>query len=267
VKISVITTVFNAGSAIRETVESVLSQDGVETEYIVTDGGSTDDTIKLLKSYSEIQVYSEPDDGIYDGMNKGIQKASGDIIALLNAGDELLPGVLEEILNIVRRKPECGIFHGGMIWTEGRQPVREVSSGPISNKPLLCDMPVCHPATFVRREVYEQIGLFDTSYRIAADHRFIHKSLQAGIKFEFLPFFCTYMDNGGISSTHRKITRDELLRTINELGGTQEEIDLIHKRYRQSVRKDFLLNSPFLPGKTVRKIMRMRRKIDRRHDG
>lgn len=265
-KVSVITTVYNAAEVIEATLCSVLEGQGeIDLEYIVTDGGSDDNTAKIVARYPEVEFYSEPDEGIYDGMNKGIKKASGDVIAILNAGDLLLPGILQKVLQIAENHPEVGVFHGGMIWTEKGVPVREVISQAIHGIPDLNEMPVCHPASFVRKDVYEKFGVFDKRYKIAADHHFIHRTLRAGVKYQYLPFFCTYMDNGGVSSAHRSTIRDEVIQTIEELGESDAEkncaIQKVHKTYYKQFTRDWFLNHPLFPTKTLRAWIRKRRSI------
>jgi len=214
-KITIITTVFNAKEDIRRTIESVLSAEEVDLEYIITDGGSNDGTLDVIADYPEVQVYSEPDKGIYDGMNKGIRKATGEVIGLLNAADEYTPTALAVVAAAAEENPECGVFHGRMQWVVDGQVMSETGQA-VSVKPKRHLMPVCHPTTFIRREVYEKYGLFDDSYKIAADHKLIHYLHTEGVKFQFIDQVLARMEGGGASGQHRKVKSEEVLRTMKE---------------------------------------------------
>jgi len=217
-KISIITTVYNGEGDIKRTIESVLNQNGVELEYIITDGNSTDKTLDVIARYPEIQVHSEPDNGIYDGMNKGIRLATGDLVGILNAADEYMPEALEAVIEAATAHPECSVFHGRMQWVVDEEVKSEVGQAvPISPKPHL--MPICHPTTFIRRETYERYGMFDDSYKIAADHKLIHTLHREGVKFHFIDRVLARMEGGGASAQHRKIKCDEVIRTIKSLKG------------------------------------------------
>src|SRR5947209_2371212 len=105
-KISVVTPTFNGIATLRETIESVLTQDYQNWEHIVIDGGSTDGTLDLLRSYAHLQWLSEKDEGHYHAMNKGIERATGEIIAILNSDDRYRNGALSKVATAFAKNPE-----------------------------------------------------------------------------------------------------------------------------------------------------------------
>ena len=247
-RISIITTVYNAADDIRVTIDSVLSQTGVDIEYIITDGGSTDGTLDIIKEYPEIILKSESDNGIYDGMNKGIAMATGDIIGILNAADIYEPEALSRVIQAAVSHPECGVFHGKMLWfVDGEVTAQVGQAMPETPKKNL--MPVCHPTTFIRRETYEKYGSFDDSYKIAADHKLIHFLHSEGVKFHFIESVIARMEGGGASGQYRKIKCDEVLRTMMDYDVSYKEKAKVKLGYylftlKDKAKKIPLLNTP-----------------------
>jgi len=236
-KFSIITTVFNAVDDIEKTIKSVLSQNEVDLEYIITDGGSTDGTLDVINQYSQIKLYSEADKGIYDGMNKGIMKSTGDVIGILNAADIYEIGSLKKVREAMMEDLCPDIVHGRMMWTNKKGEKLQVVGSRIKNSPELHTMPVCHPTTFIKKSVYDECGLFDINYKIAADHHLIHKLINKDKSFFFIDEILSIMEAGGASAIHRKSKRDEVLRTIKELDGTNKDIMRTwYEYYLKSVR-------------------------------
>lgn len=204
VLVSVVTVCRNAVLSIRRTVESVRAQEGVPgaIEHIVVDGVSTDGTLDVLAEYPHLKVTSEPDAGLYDAMNKGVSKASGDIVGILNADDWYEAGALARVVRTFVAAPDVGIVHGDeRIW-RGERAVRVVKpplSRPLGAVDALL-LPVNHPATFVRRDVYRRCGGFDLRYRTCADYDWIRRVQAAGVQFEYLPHILTNFSIGGVST-------------------------------------------------------------------
>ena len=255
-KISIITTVYNAEEYIRGTIESVLSQSGVDIEYIITDGGSTDKTTKIAGEYSQVILKSEPDKGIYDGMNNGIREATGDIIGILNAGDLYSDGSLTIIKQAALDYLDCGVFHGRLTWTRNGQELLTVGQKVLKSSLKLSEMPVCHPTTFIRRAVYEKYGIFDPSYKIAADHKLIHLLIKEGVKFHFIDEVIAYMESDGASAIHRAIKRDEVLKTIRDHDGGKVDIMRVWYEYYLKVTRDKALECKWLPHRFIRPLYR-----------
>lgn len=173
-KISIVTPVFN-DLRVARALDSILSQrHGHELEAIVIDAGSSDGTLEALERYrSRLDVLvSEPDRGIYDGMNKGIARATGDVIGILNADDRYADiHVLRDLLNAFQRHPEVQVCYGNMVYLddEGRA-TRYWKSGNHRRFKWRLGWRPPHPAFFVRRSVYQRYGLFDLGFPIASDY-------------------------------------------------------------------------------------------------
>ena len=230
IKISVITAVYNNRETVSAALDSALRQSGVDIDLVVIDGGSTDGTLEVLRSYTgKLDVLvSEPDQGIYDALNKGIQRASGDVVGFLHSDDLFAgAGVLSRVAAAFA-DPEVGAVYGDLVYVRKDNPdqvVRYWRAGVFSRRRLRWGWMPPHPTLYVRRHVYEQHGLFDTSFRIAADYDFILRTLgQAGVGVRYIPEVLVKMRVGGASNRSlRNILRksSEDLRALrrNGVGG------------------------------------------------
>jgi glycosyltransferase involved in cell wall biosynthesis len=198
--ISIVTVCRNAEATIAGTIESVRDQQYPDLEYIIIDGASTDITPDIVRSFgSMINVFvSEPDSGIADAFNKGISRALGEIIGLINADDELLPGTLNKVGDFFSRHPDIDVVHGDVLLSRGQQVLKRVRPAGCWWYPWRLVL-FNHPATFVRRSVYEQYGLFDASYRIAMDVEIFLRWMRKGINIAYLPDPLVAMQVGGLS--------------------------------------------------------------------
>lgn len=188
--ISVVTVVFNGEKYLEETIQSVLNQTYSNIEYIIIDGGSTDGTIDIIKKYEDAIDYwvSEPDKGIYDAMNKGITLSTGEIIGIINSDDWYEAYAINEVVQIHKNQASqrhvvCGAItkrasDGNALFVLKRRPIKSI-------KDIIKGMPVNHPAFFVPRGVYKQIGLFDTIYKLSADYDFVIRLYINDVKFVF----------------------------------------------------------------------------------
>lgn len=238
VKISVITVSYNSAKTIRKTIESVLGQNYDALEYIIIDGGSTDETVDILEEYGSGISYwvSEKDQGIYDAMNKGIKKCNGEIVAFLNSDDWYENNILE----IVARYYEetCGdILYGNYFWIgDGEKRLMETEDG-ITNA-IHYEWPFCHQAMFFKRKLYDEIGLFDLSYRISADYEWVLRAYIKGSKFVHIPTpICTFIA-GGYSQIYAKEGADEVKQLCTSLLPTEHEeeyLGRINERYRRTL--------------------------------
>ncbi len=202
--VSIITVVFNSDKYIEKTINSVLEQTYDNCEYIIVDGCSTDRTIEIIKKYeSKIDYWSsEPDNGIYDAMNKGIKIARGDIIGILNSGDFYDKNAVEKIVNIynvnkIENYSSLVIIGAICRFSENENvKFKQIADVFDSCGPVLIN----HPATFVARSVYENIGYFNLQYRIVADYDFILRAYHnEETRFIFINDNLTYMIMGGTS--------------------------------------------------------------------
>lgn len=208
-KISIVTIVRNNVSQIGETIDSVLSQEYPDLEYIVIDGASTDGTVGEIEKRREglACFVSEPDRGIYDAMNKGIARATGDVIGLINSGDRYLPGALKLVeKSFAGRDLDNSIFWGDVIY-EKKGRIRGFRP---ENRYRGAFAP--HPSMFVPRRVYERIGVYDTSFRLLGDYDFMYRAVNhCGVDVIYVPEPVAFYREGGLSD--RNIVaclRDEL---------------------------------------------------------
>jgi Glycosyl transferase family 2 len=178
--ISIITPCLNRAQFIREAIQSVSDQTYPDVEHIVVDGVSTDGTLDILREYPHLRVISEPDNGMYDAINKGIRIARGDIVGLLNTDDLYVPGCFETVAEAFSKAPDVLAVVGGIATFEDRNDVREfVNHFPcIAADELWYRLIQGHPVTnawFFRRELFEKVGYFDTTFRYSADRYFLVK--------------------------------------------------------------------------------------------
>jgi glycosyltransferase involved in cell wall biosynthesis len=195
-RLSIITVTKNAREALFLTKESLLGQDFMDFEWIVIDGASSDGTSRDFENLNilNLKFISEPDDGLYDAMNKGIKNAKGDIIGILNANDTYLDGTLSLVSKVARENPDSDIFYGGVsIDGQGQY--------FLSHEALEKRM-IYHPAIFIRKTVYEKVGNFDTRYKIAADYDFILRAKKRNFNFHAINQAITNYQSGGMSSKH-----------------------------------------------------------------
>jgi glycosyltransferase involved in cell wall biosynthesis len=193
--ITVVTVCRNALPLLRPTVESVLEQRTPAIEYWIVDGASTDGTREYLASLSAsgVRWVSEPDRGIADAMNKGARLATGAWVAHLHAGDRYLPGALDAVLAAAGGAAD--ILCGAILKDEERG---EMRYRPEPSR-LRMDMTVHHPATFTRREAFQEIGGFDERYPNAMDYDFFLRAFVRGKVFVVIPHTLARMASGGQS--------------------------------------------------------------------
>lgn len=204
-KVSVITVCRNAESTIAETIESVVRQQGVDIDYIVIDGASTDGTQRIIEGYRQkiSRFVSESDCGIYDAMNKGLGLASGDVIAFLNADDIYVDEfVIRKVVDIMLAS-DLDALYGDVVYFRTENPermVRRYRSDRFSPDAIAWGWMPAHPAIFVRRKVFEEVGGFKTDYRIAGDFEFVARAFDGGLRYFYLPEILVKMRLGGIST-------------------------------------------------------------------
>jgi len=173
-KISVITPSFNQAKYLEATIQSVLSQKGVELEYIIIDGGSTDGSLDIINRYSSQLAYwvSEPDQGQTDAINKGFARATGDILAWLNSDDTYKPGALAEAVAYLAENPAVGLVYGDCdyIDSEGRVIGRFPAAQTDYRKLRQGYVHIPQQAAFFRGELWRQVGPLDPSFYFAMDY-------------------------------------------------------------------------------------------------
>jgi glycosyltransferase involved in cell wall biosynthesis len=170
--VSVVTPSFNQGRFIRETIESVLGQGYRHIEYLVMDGGSTDETIKILQEYDDRLIWlSEPDRGQADAINKGWRRARGSVLAYLNSDDTYLPDAVERAVGALREHPEAGAVYGeGHHVNEAGTILERYPTEPFDMDRLEETCFICQPTVFLRRAIVERVGYLDGSLRYCMDY-------------------------------------------------------------------------------------------------
>ncbi len=225
-KVSIITTCYNRETTIAQAIESVLGQDYPNMEYIVVDGASTDHSLKVIRSYGSriSKIISERDSGMYEAINKGIMAATGEIIGLLHSDDFLIHGhIISEIVERFK-KSSADMVYGDGLFVDAKHTdrvVRDWQSGSYSPWKVRMGWLPLHPTVYVKRSAMKQYGLYNESYKIAADSDFLVRYLyKADLKVEYLKKYILRMRMGGLStdSQRRKAMWEEDVRMYRENG-------------------------------------------------
>lgn len=180
--VSLILTTYNSAENLVRTLESIEQQDYPYIEVNIKDGGSTDDTLKIIKEYDHssryrVQYTTAPDQGIYDAMNQGYELATGEIIVFFN--DLFLSAdAVSKMVTLIEANANCVGAHADLIYATDEKIVRYWKMGP--QKSLYLGWMPGHPTLFLKREIYEKYGLYNTDYRIAADYEFMIRFLKDG---------------------------------------------------------------------------------------
>ncbi|MBW8829372.1 MAG: glycosyltransferase [Burkholderiales bacterium] len=254
ISISVVTAVYNGRETVVEALESVLAQDHPCVETVIVDGGSTDGTLDVLSPYrSRVStLVSEPDNGIYDALNKGIRLSSGDVIGFLHADDLFANAHVLSKVAAVFADPTVDAVYGDLVYVRkgdiGRI-VRQWHAGACSRAALRSGWMPPHPTFYVRRSIYDRLGGFDTRYRIAADYDSILRLLfVGGIKAAYVPETLVRMRVGGVSNRSleniiRKSKEDYRIVRAHRVGGVLtvlqknvQKMSQFWRRTRQSLR-------------------------------
>lgn len=200
--VSIITVSYNSEKTIKRTIESVLFQTYKNIEYIIIDGASTDRTVDIIKGYEDkfsehLKWISEPDEGIYFAMNKGLEMASGDLIGILNSDDYYELDAVENMVNSLGEE-KYQILYGFMRTLRNGE---EFSIGIRTHKDLKNGM-ISHPTCFVTRHVYSDLGMYDTAYKSVADYDFMLRMFyNKSVVFRPVYKLITNFEQGGMSGT------------------------------------------------------------------
>jgi len=223
-KISIITVVFNTEKTIADTIFSLYNQHYDHIEHIIIDGQSSDNTVAIIRQYeSKISYWvSEPDTGIYDAMNKGIARATGDIIGFLN-GDDVYAHA-DVLCDVAKAFQDQSIdaCYADLVFVRNQKVVRHYNSGRFTPSRLAWGWMPAHPTLYVRASVFQQFGGFKLNYIIAADYEFIVRILgKAQLKSLYIPDIWVHMRMGGVSTQSWKsrwILNREIVRACRENG-------------------------------------------------
>lgn len=225
-KISVITVCFNSVDTIEDAIRSVAEQTYSDVEHIIIDGGSTDGTQDVVARFHGVVStwISEPDNGIYDAMNKGIAVASGDVVGFLNADDIYAhPGVLSKVVEAFAADHVDACYGDVVFVREDMQNVvRYYRSSRFSPERLAYGWMPAHPTLFLKRGLFRDYGVFKTDYRIAADYELVVRLFRVHrISYRYIPEVLVKMRVGGVSTRGIKsnyILSREIVRACRENG-------------------------------------------------
>lgn len=226
-KISIITTTYNSASTVRDTIESVMTQDYADIEHIIVDGASKDHTLEIVRSYGDkiAKVISEPDKGIYDAMNKGIRAATGDVIGILNSDDFFTSNdVISTIANTFQDN-DIDALYGDIHFVNPDdldKTVRYYSSEIFKTSLFRFGFMPAHPSFYMKRGCYEKHGLYSLDYKIASDYDLLIRYLyKEKIKYKYVKKDFVTMRIGGVSTENlnsRIILNKEIIKACKRYG-------------------------------------------------
>lgn len=202
-KVSLITITYNSELHLEKTIQSVINQTYSNIEYIIIDGSSSDGTLSLIKKYEPNITYwvSEKDEGISDAFNKGLAKATGDIIGIINSDDYYAEDAVAEVVQAFEVNQDYGFVFGDQMFVDFQGKKLYTQKGnPEYSKIIGYEMPsIPHPTVFVRHQVYQDLGGFDKIYRTAMDYEFILRICRHGVKGYYIPQVLAYQRLNGES--------------------------------------------------------------------
>lgn len=242
-KISVITAVLNRKNTIGHCINSVQSQDYCNVEHIIQDGCSTDGSLDVIAKFANGStcIVSEPDDGIYDAINRGIMRSTGDVIGLMHS-DDFFPH--ERVLSLVAAAlsdPRVDGVYGDVLHVASdnvNRIIRYWRSGEYTHSKLRFGWMPPHPTVYLRREVFDKWGLYDAKFRVAGDYDALLRFLsRGGIKLAYIPEIMVKMrvggeSNGSIINIWKKSSEDLIALRSNKVGGVPT---LIFKNLRKII--------------------------------
>lgn len=210
-KISIITSCFNREATIGDTINSVLLQTYPDIEYIVVDGASKDHSLEVINQYKEqiAHIISEPDKGMYEGINKGIRIATGDVIGLIHSDDFFYSkDVIEHIVREFE-KTDADLVYGNGLFVDfeyTNKVVRNWISGAYSKQKMRQGWLPLHPTVYIKRDCFTRLGLYNESYKIAADSELLVRYMYEGdLDIVYLDEYIIRMRMGGLSTDPEKM--------------------------------------------------------------
>lgn len=228
-KVSIITTCYNREKTIRGAIDSVLAQDYPDIECVIVDGASRDRSSEIIRKTivgyeNKVKFISEPDHGMYEAVNKGIRLATGDVIALCHSDDFIYAS--DTVSHVMKRieETDCDFLYADGIFVDEvniYKVVRKWIGGKYARWKIRCGWLPLHPTCYIKRDVMMRCGLYDESYKIAADTNLLVNYLyNCNLRVEYLPEFVTRMRMGGMStdSAKRKMMWNEDIRVYSNYG-------------------------------------------------
>ena len=228
--LTIITINYNNAVGLQKTMESVLAQTSKDFEYIIIDGASTDGSGDYLKTINyklqttNYKLVSEPDNGIYHAMNKGIRMAKGEYVHFLNSGDWLVDKhvvekMLGELKELITKEQQPDVFVGNKIMI---RPDGKIRRGHNDKRPVTALTfyrgTIEHTSAYIRRELFNTVGLYDETFRIVSDWKWYFEAvLHHHARVAFTDLYVTYFDNTGISSTNQQLDKAERRQVLEQM--------------------------------------------------
>ena len=226
-KISIITATYNSAATVKDTLTCVSQQDHADIEHIIVDGLSKDNTLDIVSGFPHVsRLISEKDKGIYDAMNKGIRMAGGAVIGILNSDDLYTDSKVLSVVAEAFSDPAVMTVYADLQYVhpeDTNKVIRTWRSGPYRQRSFYYGWMPPHPTFFVRKEVYEQVGLFNPDLRSAADYELMLRILlKTGLPAHYIPRVIVRMRAGGMSNASlgnrlRANKEDHLAWKLNNL--------------------------------------------------
>jgi glycosyltransferase involved in cell wall biosynthesis len=251
-KISVITAVYNGGKTLEQTIKSVLGQSYKNVEFIIIDGGSSDNTVDIIKKYANQLSYwiSEPDKGIYNAWNKGVAQVKGDWVCFLGSDDELLPDALEKYAAFIGDNEKGLEYVSSLIlWVDGEGNGLRNYGKPWEWPKFKRVMNVAHVGSLHAKALFDKYGSFDESYKIAGDYELL---LRAGEKLKagFMPEVTARVAVTGVSHSIDQPLAEMARAKHERTGRSQWLCEWDNRRIRTNIKLKRILNSILKSGKT-----------------
>ena len=237
VKLSIITINFNNANGLKKTLESIACQSFTDYEQIIIDGGSTDESVEIIKQFSrktkqKFIWISERDNGVYNAQNKGIQRASGEYCYFLNAGDYLLN---ETVLNrIFSNKLSSEVIYGNLVGiSEGKIVGTSKGKEKVTFLDIYSSL-IKHQSSFIKRSLFEKYGLYDETLKIAADWSFFLKTVGFnGTSLQYIDVDIAYFDINGMSNNNPELCKAESQKILNQyMPSIMQQDYLLFKKYQ-----------------------------------
>ncbi len=226
-KISIITISYNSEKTIEETIQSIVSQEYPNLEYLIIDGGSKDKTLDIVEKYRDkiSFVISEPDKGISDAFNKGIQHATGEIVGIINSDDILLPGALQSIADAY--DPNVDVYSGNVLFGNDTSGKTCISKPELDFGKLKLQYGVAHPSRFIRKDAYKRFGLYDLRFRYNMDTNLLCRFYQKGANFVHIDKELTKFRMGATTADPIYKKKEDYRLFVECYGGTDKDFKRI----------------------------------------
>lgn len=212
--LSVVIPVLNNVRQFSALLETLVNYDNNQMEIIVIDGGSDDGTVDVIRQHSTSIGYWETglDKGIADAFNRGIEKAQGKLIVILNSDDYWEESTIKYVLSAMETEPDADIYYGDLRFVDEEKQESYIKKPNLSR--MKYRMNIFHPAMFITRKAYQDIGLYKLDYHYAMDSEWCHRAIKSALKFHYIPHVLTSMRLGGVSDVNFKKSIGEYKQSV-----------------------------------------------------